>query len=471
MTQVHESPYCGSWYPGDRKGLTELLEKLEGRSESRTGLAQLKNPVGFVVPHAGLQYSGTVAQAAYRALGAARPKRVWLLGFSHSGGPDAVATTDVKEYATPLGNVAVDRSPLPFEQGREEWLCDHSVEIQLPLLRRAVPDAQIVPLYVGRLGQEQRIAAAEQLASYYREGDVFVASSDFTHYGRAFGYQPFPVDNRTKVHLEQLDGGLMEAAGSVDAGYWLEALNRKHATVCGREPIALLLETLRRLPVDELFQTRLDYQTSGDVTGDFAHSVSYAALGYYPASSFAVDEREQRLLVESSIATLERLFRTGEREPMVVEDLSTGLDLRMGAFVTLYRKGELCGCIGRLEPSEPLRELIPELTLSAALDDYRFEHGRLPVEDVQVEVSLLTPLKPVRSASAFVLGEHGAVLESGSRRALLLPQVASEYGLSREDFFRSLGRKAGLEWENLREGEYTLSVFRASRFASRHVLS
>ena len=151
MTQVHESPYCGSWYPGDRRGLTELLETLEGRSESRTGLAQLKNPVGFVVPHAGLQYSGTVAQAAYRALRAARPERVWLLAFSHSGGPDAVMTTDVREYATPLGNVAVEAGPLPFGQGREEWLCDHSVEIQLPMLRRAVPDVQLVPLYVGRL--------------------------------------------------------------------------------------------------------------------------------------------------------------------------------------------------------------------------------------------------------------------------------------------------------------------------------
>ncbi|MCC6590606.1 MAG: AmmeMemoRadiSam system protein B [Bryobacterales bacterium] len=471
MAEVHESPYCGSWYPGDRQRLTELLEALKERSESRIGLAQLKNPVGFVVPHAGLEYSGTVAQAAYRALRAARPKRVWLLGFSHSGGPDAVMTTDVREYATPLGNVAVEPSPMPFERGREEWLCDHSVEIQLPLLRHSVPDAQIIPLYVGRLDRERRVAAAERLASLYREGDVFVASSDFTHFGRAFGYQPFPVDQQTKAHLEHLDGGLMEAASSLDADYWMSALERKHATVCGREPIALLIDTMRRLPVGEVFQKRLDYQTSGDLTGDFAHSVSYAALGYYPASSFAVDEREQRLLIESSIATLDRLFRTGDRDPVVVEEPPAALDARIGAFVTLYRKGELCGCIGRLEPSEPLRELIPELTLSAALDDYRFEHGRLPVEDMQVEVSLLTPLKPVQSAEAFVLGEHGAVLESGSHRALLLPQVAEEYGLSRDDFFRSLGRKAGLEWDKLRDGEYKLSVFRAARFTSGRVLS
>lgn len=465
MIVSHHSPFCGSWYPGEAKELRRLLTTLEETSEERTGSGFLPSPLAFVVPHAGLVYSGTVAQAAFRYMHHSPPERVWLLGFSHAGAAAKVATTDVAAYATPLGEVRVDTQPLPFPRLQEARLCDHSVEIQLPLLRSQAPGTHIVPLYVGNLSAAERRQIAEQLAGLYRPGDVFVASSDFTHFGRSFGYLPFPVDRATPKRIAHLDQEVIDAAASVNAEYFLREIARTESTTCGREPIALLLETLSLLPEVEVFQASLDYQTSGDVTGDFSHSVSYAALGYFPAESFTLAEAEQRLLLQAAFDTLETLFRTGMRKPAPPPTIPAALERRVGAFVTLYQGGELRGCIGQVNPVDPLCRLIPELTLSAALDDPRFPHSPLPPAETTVEISLLTPLKPVADHDQFVLHRHGACLEQNGCRSLLLPQVAHEYRLNREEFLRALARKAGLDWERLGPS-HRLSVFRASRFSA-----
>lgn len=465
MIATHHSPFCGSWYPGEARELRRLLATLEESSEERTGPGFLPSPLAFVVPHAGLIYSGTVAQAAFRYLHHSPPERVWLLGFSHAGAAAKMATTDVTVYQTPLGEVRVDTQPLPFPRLQEARLCDHSVEIQLPLLRSQAPGAHIIPLYVGYLSAAERRRIAQQLAGLYRPGDVFIASSDFTHYGRSFGYLPFPVDGSTPKRIAHLDQELIDAAASVDAAYFLREIDRTESTTCGREPVALLLETLSLLEEVDVFQASLDYQTSGDLTGDFSHSVSYAALGYFAAESFTLAEAEQRLLLQSAFDTLETLFRTGTRKTAPPVTRPPALDRRVGAFVTLYQGGELRGCIGQVNPAEPLCRLIPELTMSAALDDSRFTHAPLPPAETTVEISLLTPLKPVADQEQFVLHRHGAYLEQDGCRGLLLPQVAHEHHLNREQFLRALARKAGLEWERL-HGSHRLSVFRASRFSA-----
>jgi AmmeMemoRadiSam system protein B/AmmeMemoRadiSam system protein A len=465
MIARHTSPFCGSWYPGQAPELRRLLTSLEETSEERTGSGFLPSPLAFVVPHAGLAYSGAVAQAAFRYLRHSPPERVWLLGFSHSGACSAVATTDVAAYCTPLGDVQVDSQKLPFPRLQEARLCDHSVEIQLPLLRSQAPGAHIIPLYVGCLSPAERRRAAQQLANLYRPGDVFVASSDFTHFGRNFGYVPFPVDTSTAQRIADLDQRLIDAAASVDAGYFLSEIDRTESTTCGREPIALLLETLSLLPGVEVFQVALDYQTSGQLTGDFSHSVSYAALGYFPAESFTVPQEEQRLLLQSAFDTLSSLYSTGERRPVPPALRPAAFQRRIGAFVTLYQNDELRGCIGHMHPVKPLGGLIPELTLSAALDDPRFSHSPLPPAETRVEISLLTPPKPVADVSGFVLHRHGAMLEQDHHRGLLLPQVAHEYHLTREQFLHALARKAGLDWERLKP-DYRLAVFRSTRFSA-----
>jgi AmmeMemoRadiSam system protein A len=118
-----------------------------------------------------------------------------------------------------------------------------------------------------------------------------------------------------------------------------------------------------------------------------------------------------------------------------------------GAFVTLKRNGELRGCLGTLECRRPLAEEVARLAASTSHEDPRFEPVRgWELADLHFEVSVLGPLEAIdpHAPDAIVIGRHGLVVEQGSRRGLLLPQVATEWKWSREQFLAHTCRKAGL---------------------------
>jgi len=466
------SPYAGSWYPADLSELRGLLARLFDASQARTGRFLASRPLGFVVPHAGLRYSGTVAAAAYRHLRAAPPEKVVLLGFMHRDAPAGCWIPEADAYRTPLGDVDVDGEAVAglaasgqFGRLALEVLRDHSVELQLPLLREAAPGTRIVPVYVGRLGSAARGAAAGMLAELARSGALLVASSDFTHFGARFRYEPFPVDERTADRLRLLDQGAMRAASSLRPELFLQAVRTSGATVCGVQPIALLLETLALLESgeEEIFQEMLDYQSSGEITGDFSHSVSYAALGYFPHPSFELEPEDQALLLGSVRSTLRGYLATGERRPLPPESLTAGLERRGGAYVALRRAGRLRGCVGRRAATQPLGITVPELALCAALEDRRFPPVAPGETGLEAEVDVLTPLKLVRDRHEVRAGAHGVVLETGQRRALLLPHVASDRGWSAEPFLAALADKAGAPPEVYEDPATRLLVFRAQR--------
>jgi AmmeMemoRadiSam system protein A len=121
--------------------------------------------------------------------------------------------------------------------------------------------------------------------------------------------------------------------------------------------------------------------------------------------------------------------------------------LRCGVFVSLHVQGRLRGCIGVIDAHEPLGESIVRCTASAALEDPRF--ARMQPEElaeVDIEVSLLSPLQPIRPEE-IQIGEHGLLVEQGAKRGLLLPQVATEHNLNREQFLEETCHKAGLPRE------------------------
>lgn len=115
-----------------------------------------------------------------------------------------------------------------------------------------------------------------------------------------------------------------------------------------------------------------------------------------------------------------------------------------GVFVTLHVKHKLRGCIGLIEAKEHLAEAIARCAFSAALEDPRFNPMQ-PEEllEMKVEVSLLSPLQPIRPEE-IEIGKHGLLIEQGIHRGLLLPQVAVEHNLDREHFLQETCYKARL---------------------------
>jgi len=130
-------------------------------------------------------------------------------------------------------------------------------------------------------------------------------------------------------------------------------------------------------------------------------------------------------------------------------------------FVTLHKNGELRGCLGRSAALESIESVVPEMTMAAALEDSRFDPVSPSETGLEVEVSILSPMKRIAGRGDFRVNEHGALLKAGGRQGLLLPQVATERGWSAERFFRALAEKAGVGAGVYSDPATRLYVFRA----------
>lgn len=138
--------------------------------------------------------------------------------------------------------------------------------------------------------------------------------------------------------------------------------------------------------------------------------------------------------------------------------------LRRGVFVTLEVHGKLHGCIGVIEPRDPLRESVVHCAQSAALHDPRFpplRKAELPA--LQIEISVLSPLSPI-DPNDVEIGKHGLVVATEDRRGLLLPQVSTEHHLSREEFLEETCRKAGLPRDAWRDPQTEIFSFTCEIF-------
>ena len=130
----------------------------------------------------------------------------------------------------------------------------------------------------------------------------------------------------------------------------------------------------------------------------------------------------------------------------------------MGAFVTLNKDHQLRGCIGNIRGTEALYQTVSRMAIAAATEDPRFPPVRPEeLDQITIEISVLTPLKKISSPEEIQIGRDGLYIEKGFYHGLLLPQVATEYGWNREEFLQHTCLKAGLPPDAWREGATTYS--------------
>jgi len=467
--QVHTTPMAGRWFAADAGGLTKQVAQAHALATARQGgLAPRPHLAGLIVPHAGLEYSGAVAAEAWQ-LAAAHPRNrtIILLAFSHKGGPRGVVSPKVSAYQTPLGAVPVNTraaAELGFPHVAESEVCDHSLENQLPFLQGIVGEGGFVPLYVGALSSAELTAAAKKLAARAAQGDLIVASSDFTHHGAGYGYQPFPQNDALPEKLRERALEAFEHIGSLDVPLLDRFLAETGDTICGVHPIRLLMAALHaaRLPRGRVYMSTLDYVNSGQLTRDWSLAVSYGALAFYPAQSFAVADPDRQSLLTHARATLASGKPAASPAP-------AHLKQRTGVFVTLKKKGELRGCVGTLSPRADLMPTIADRTLAAARSDPRFPPYTPSEGPVTLELSLLTPLRRLPNWRAWQPG-MGAVLmlkdkDGQDKGGLLLPQIAFENGWGREEFLKNLSLKAGAAPDSFKRRDARLYAFEAQVFA------
>jgi len=457
--RVREPAVAGSWYTDDP---TRLAIEIDGYLDQVEDAADCRRlPTAVISPHAGYRFSGATAGHAYAAVRGCHLRRVWVLAPTHRLSLRGAALYQVDAFRTPLGDLPLDAAVigrlaerpgfrmLPHGDGGE-----HSLEIQLPFLQRALGAFELVPVLVGDIDDEGATAIAEALRAELGPGDLVVVSTDFTHFGPRFGYVPFRDDLPTR--LSELDHGAWAHVAQPDPSALHAYTERTGATICGRNP----LKVLAALAPAGTTGTELAYTTSGELTGDWSNSVSYLAgrldgpgwTGTGPRSGGArfVSESTATWLLDLAHSSLEHWYRTGTILRPDPDSIPADATKTLGAFVTLEKGGRLRGCIGEISPYREVWKAVTQRAVDAAIHDSRFPpvtEDELP--ELEIDVSLLGPSWTVPGSEAVIVGRHGVVLTAGSRRATFLPQVAPEQGWDRRTTLLRLAKKAGIRTDQL----------------------
>ncbi|MDZ8119351.1 AmmeMemoRadiSam system protein B [Pontiella agarivorans] len=467
-TTVLDSGLAGQWYSDDPVHLAHVIDAYLDAADPPA----VENPIGLLLPHAGYRYSGMAAAYGAKLLKNSRFKRVIIIGPSHRVVlQDSVSIPEVTHIKTPLGLIPLDGPAISELRKNDVFLAhpqahrnEHSVQIELPILQRVLNGFSLIPVVCGQLSEAGAKRIAAELKPLMNDETLLVISSDFTHYGQSFGYVPFTQN--IEENLRALDMGAFAKIQAHDLQGFQQYVQDTGATICGSGPIAVLLAML---PEDAKIDL-LKYETSGNLTGDWSHCVSYlsaavsghwktdAAQGKYPELS----SKDKHTLLAFARYIISKELRPDI--PAVEIQPTPVMQEKRGVFVTLHKRGQLRGCIGEIFPRRPLIDAVNAQALNAAFHDPRFPKLRADeLAEVDLEISVLTPPEPVDSWEHIEIGRHGIVLSCGPHSAVFLPQVATEQGWDLETTLTHLSVKAGRP-SNAWKADCAFEVFEADVF-------
>ena len=265
---LRPSPIAGIWYEGMPKPLAARVDEFLAAAE----LPKISGQVmGVIAPHAGHKYSGKVAAHAFALLRGLTPDLVVILSPFHSFAPYQLITTSHQAYATPLGNIEVDKqvmqelqenldipiSPIPTDK-------EHSLEIELPFLQRVLTNAfKLLPIMVRSPEEIVAKKLGKALARILKKKNfIIVASTDLSHF----------YDQQT-AHI--FDHEMLRCFESFNPFSIFEAEQTGKGYACGHAAVAAALWTTQKLGADKV--QILNYATSGDITKDYSSVVGYGA--------------------------------------------------------------------------------------------------------------------------------------------------------------------------------------------------
>ena len=421
-------------------------------------------PKAIIAPHAGYVYSGPIAGSAYARIAPAKGRigRVVLAGPSHRVPFRGVAVPSVGAYASPLGDVPLDRDAigrilaLPFVHEMDEaHATEHSLEVHVPFLQEVLGGFTLVPLVVGDASPGEVAAVLDAL--WGGPETLLVVSSDLSHYENYETAQRMDAETARAITTLAVDGIAERGA-------------------CGRRPIRGLLELARRRG---LRANAVDVRNSGDTAGARDRVVGYGSFVFEEEARLPDPDRAALLDVAGGVIARGTAggARTGELA-FPLDGYAKTLTAMRASFVTLKREGRLRGCIGSLEPRAPLVLDVARNAFRCAFQDPRFPP--VTAEEVPALATSISVLSaPVElqfgseSGLAAILrpGTDGLILAEGKRRGTFLPQVWDSIP-EPAAFLRRLKAKAGLpegHWSaRVRAWRYSTETFGAEARGTVH---
>jgi AmmeMemoRadiSam system protein B/AmmeMemoRadiSam system protein A len=437
------------FYPADPEALAAGVDASLAKASPPAGMA----PKAVIAPHAGHVYSGDVAGPAYALLARRRGeiRRVVLLGPTHRMPVRGIALSPADAWDTPFGPLAVDTAARDSLARRphatvsaDPFEGEHSLEVHLPFIRRALGEVEVVPILVGQPMPGQVCDVLEEL--WGGPETAIVVSSDLSHF---HDYATARAkDAETTAAIERLQPELLSGDRA-----------------CGFHPITGLLEQARRR---DLRVTALDVRNSGDTVGGRDRVVGYGSYAFEYAHSARLDEAARKTLFDLCREVVRHSARNGGKPPGldIQGDLARGLLAQRACFVTLNIDGKLRGCRGSIQPHRSLVIDAADNAWRSAFDDPRFPPLKPEeLDQLSFHVSILSTPRPVACASLADLASalrpdvDGLIIRDHDRQAIFLPSVWEQIP-DPVAFIRHLNQKAGLPTD------HWSPTYRASRFTT-----
>ena len=182
-----------------------------------------------------------------------------------------------------------------------------------------------------------------------------------------------------------------------------------------------------------------------------------------------MDEKDKKALLQIARKSVESAVKGISNDQTQAEPFSQVLKEKNGAFVTLRTCGKLRGCIGRMVSDIPLHKLVSEMAVSAATEDPRFNQIQpSELDDLEIDVSVLSPLQMVENPLDFELGRHGIYIKKDSTTGCFLPQVAVDTGWTREEFLtQCCSTKAGLSPDAWKREDVDVYIFTSENISEK----
>lgn len=449
---VRKAAFAGTFYPGSESALKRQLQELFEEANKKI---DTKKPLkALIAPHAGFVFSGKVAASAYNQIPeGANYQRVFVLASSHSYHFNGAAVYSRGNYSTPLGRIETDvetaehliQNSAWFKDKPEVHVNEHSLEVQLPFLQYKLKNNfKLVPIIIGTNEVQICRNIAESLKPYLIPENLFVVSTDLSHY---------PAYSDAKM----VDGNTLNAITKNNVPTLLDVLDTNASkgienlatSLCGWTSVITLLYMIEKQDVSI---EKIDYQNSGDSKkyGDKERVVGYGALAVYDNEDlFFISSEEKQILLKTARESIVNSFEKSKRKSHSTGKLKGILGKEAGAFVSIYINKKLRGCIGGFaREGNPLLELVQQMAVSAA-SDRRFDPVKKEeLENMNLEISVLSPLKKIDSIDEIELGKHGIYIKKGMFSGTFLPQVATKTGWNLAEFLGKCSRdKAGIGWD------------------------
>ena len=478
LSGIRQPAVAGQFYPSDPAKLGLAIRQFLDDSPT----IPMEDPLAVIVPHAGYIYSGQICADAFRQVMNRRYDVFVILGVNHTtGGFRGISLADYESFRTPLGDIPIDETVTAellakctdCVRNREVHLKEHSIEVQLPFIQVLFPDAKIVPVIIHPPDPDLCARFGKILAGVLKDKKaLIVISSDLSHYPDSA--EAFKTDQETLEAISSLD-----PQNIVSVMHNLNAPNLD-TRACGEAGILSGITAARLLGATHAVVA--GYANSGDIAiGDRTRAVGYGAVALVPGATkiettafnrpkapdtaTPLKDSEKRILLTFARKTL-RQYLTTQTIPLA-RNFPARLSFKQGVFVTLRSSGLLRGCIGSLLPQDELGKTVGTMALQAALNDPRFP----PVEakeldGLEIEISVLTPLKSVSGPDQIAVGQDGVLLAKEGKSAVFLPQVAPENNWNRTQMLDNLCTKAQLPsgcWKKNARFE----IFRAEVFSEQ----